>query len=162
MKKTIILLALALIACGATAHSRNSSEKKHLPRHAPPQRLLQAKNCLKKAKRLDKVNEDLARHYYKQTAKMGYSEACVVLGNIAYHDNDDDEAILWYDRAASAGNPKGYINHGELFREGEDQNQNFETRYCLKAAALPFAATEVPALPKSSRPLSTTRKVYNN
>ncbi|MCQ2288399.1 MAG: sel1 repeat family protein [Muribaculaceae bacterium] len=139
MKKIIILLSMALITCSAMARTHKTASKTSNKKTTTTSTAtLSGKELYEKAKRLDEADEDLASYYYEQAAKTGYSKAMIVLGNMAYHDDDYEEAAEWYDRAAAAGNPEGYINHGELFRDGEGEEQDFETyaRYCLKAAAL--------------------------
>ena len=88
---------------------------------------------------IDKSLVSRAHDAYRRAAEEGYPPAIYKMGEIAYKENNLEEAVLWYRMSADLGNAEAQFKMGGFYENGLkkcgiDKNQDEAMSWYLKAA----------------------------
>jgi hypothetical protein len=94
---------------------------------------------------------ELARRWYRKSARQGDSRAMFSLGQMAYDEQDYVEAMLWFGRAADKGHSRSLFWIAKLFWRGDGVTEDRKQAMNLLQQA---AAEKVPSARRVLRFLS--------
>lgn len=87
---------------------------------------------------------DLARQWYRKSARHGEPKAMFNLGHLAYGEKDWSEARIWFHRAADAGHHRSLFWLGKLYWRGRgvELNRSLANQMFQKAASFKVAEAQ--------------------
>jgi TPR repeat protein len=90
---------------------------------------------------------ELARRWYRKSARQGDSRAMFSLGQMAYDEQDYVDALLWFGRVADKGHATSLFWIGKLLWRGDGAPEDRKRAMALFQKA---ATEKVPAAPPCS------------